>query len=74
MKGYYNKYIIKKADGSPVDSNADYFVLRMDTDLYARKALRTYADSIREENPILSKDIITKLHRYEKVKNERSCL
>jgi len=35
---------LKKADGSPVDPNAMYFVLRIDTDPHARIALRAYAE------------------------------
>ena len=34
MKGLYNKYTITKTDGTPIDSNADYFVLRLDTDKF----------------------------------------
>ena len=30
QKGLYGKYIIQKADGSPVDFDAKYFVLRYD--------------------------------------------
>lgn len=41
--GIYGKYIIQKADGSPVDPQAVYFVLRLDTDLAARSAALTYA-------------------------------
>ena len=39
----YNKYIIQKSDGTPVDPNAQYFVLRPDKDPLARKAIRAYA-------------------------------
>jgi hypothetical protein len=44
-KGFYLKYHITKADGSPCDSDAVYFVLRIDRDPAARIALRTYADN-----------------------------
>lgn len=60
-KGLFDKYIIKKTDGSPVDRMAQYFVLRLDTDLHARKALRVYADSIAAENPILAIHLRTRL-------------
>ena len=30
--GLYGKYQIKKADGSPVDPDANYFILRIDND------------------------------------------
>jgi hypothetical protein len=45
-KGLYNKYIIQKADGTPVDPIAEYFTLRMDTDLEGRKAIAFYAGLI----------------------------
>ena len=46
MKGLYNKYIVAKTDGTPIASNAQYFVLRVDTDSHARVALGAYADSL----------------------------
>ena len=51
MKHLYNKYKIEKADGSPVDPDAMYFVLRIDTDPHACVALRAYARSIRASDP-----------------------
>ena len=42
-EGLYGKYHIAKADGSPVDPEADYFVLRLDTDPVARRAAREYS-------------------------------
>lgn len=39
----YYKYLVTKADGSPVDPKADYFVLRLDTDPAARLAAYCYA-------------------------------
>lgn len=56
-KGLYLKYIIAKADGSPVDPNADYFVLRLDTDQAARGAARNYANRIMGDNPLLAQEI-----------------
>ena len=56
-KGLYGKYIIKKADGTPIDPNAQYFILRVDTDIHARRALRTYAKSIQDGNPELARDL-----------------
>ena len=41
--GLYGKYIIQKADGSPVDPEADYFILRLDADPVARIAALEYA-------------------------------
>ena len=57
MKGLYNKYKIEKKDGSLVDVDAQYFVLRLDTDRAARVAVLTYAIEIANTNPALSRDI-----------------
>ena len=43
MAGLYNKYHIEKTDGAPVDPEAVYFVLRLDTDREARDAAKAYA-------------------------------
>ncbi len=51
MSNLYHKYNVTKADESPVDSGAQYFVLRIDTDVHARQALRLYADCIEEDDP-----------------------
>jgi len=64
MKGLYQKYIIQKADGTPIDTDADYFVLRLDTDPCARGALRNYANRIYGDNPILSKELRDKCDEY----------
>lgn len=42
-RGFYQKYIISKADGSSVDPKAVYLVLRLDTDAAARSAAIEYA-------------------------------
>jgi hypothetical protein len=39
----YNKYNVTKANGEATDPNAQYFVLRIDTDPAARVALIQYA-------------------------------
>ena len=57
-KGLYKKYIVQKADGSDVDPSAQYFVLRVDADRHAKKALWVYANSIKDENPELACDIV----------------
>ena len=38
-KGLYGKYRIEKGDGTPVDPEAVYFTLRLDTDKHARQRL-----------------------------------
>jgi hypothetical protein len=64
-KGLYNKYQVTKTDGSPVDPEAEYFVLRLDTDEAARAALACYAEHIYEKNPALADEIWQKLEGYE---------
>jgi len=66
MKGLFKKYIITKTNGRIIDSNADYFVLRLDTDKFARSAMRFYAMAIQQDNPILSKEILEKCNQYDK--------
>lgn len=59
--GLYDKYRIEKADGSPVDPDGVYFVLRLDGDSdYAsasRLALATYSCSIGTTNRKLADDL-----------------
>ena len=64
MSGLYRKYIITKADGSPTDPKADYFVLRLDTDPRARHAARTYARDVESKNPELAADIRHRCDEY----------
>ena len=56
-QGLYNKYFITKRSGKPVDPEAVYFVLRLDTDPVARKAARTYAKEIRATKPALADEL-----------------
>lgn len=64
-EGLKRKYIVTKADGSPMDPDAEYFVLRVDLhepDDPAHyhaciKALTEYAHEIQHYNPNLSKDL-----------------
>ena len=51
MSKLYQKYKIEKTDGTPVDPEAFYFVLRFDTDAFARAAGWFYAQSIRKSDP-----------------------
>lgn len=57
MANLFEKYKIEKADGSPVDPSAMYFVLRIDTDVHARIALRAYARSIRDTDPVFANEL-----------------
>lgn len=63
-KGLYGKYKIEKADGTPIDPSADYFVLRLDTDKAARLAALVYADAIRGDNPQLAKELEDRVNGY----------
>lgn len=51
MDKLYRKYDIKKTNGNPVSPNAQYFVLRIDTDPAARVALLAYADEVDYSEP-----------------------
>ena len=62
MRGIYGKYKISKADGTPVDPEAKYFVLRYDKDKHARVALEAYARSIWTENYTLAIEIMAELY------------
>lgn len=64
-KGLYNKYIVLKMDGSPIDKNADYFVLRLDTDPIARTAAIVYAQNIEGYNRDLANDLKNRVSSYE---------
>jgi hypothetical protein len=63
-KGLHRRYIISKADGTPVDENAEYFVLRLDdfgkdpVHVEAgRCAILKYADAISRHLPELAVDL-----------------
>lgn len=56
MKGLYNKYTVRRVEGT-TDPEAQYFVLRIDTDLHAQKALEAYLNLIKDTNPTLAEDL-----------------
>lgn len=56
-QGLFEKYVVSKADGSEVDPEAMYFVLRVDTDPAARAAAMAYADACAPVNGILARDL-----------------
>ena len=62
--GLENKYVISKSNGKPTNPNADYFVLRLDKDPYARIALIAYANAVRKYNKQLADDLDAKLEGY----------
>lgn len=59
-KGLYDKYTVLKNSGA-TSPDAQYFVLRIDTDPNARKAARYYADLVRMTNPELADQLIEQL-------------
>lgn len=61
IKGLYSKYKVEKTDGSPIDDEAEYFVLRVDKDPHARAAIRAYARSIKKDNPELAESLCRRL-------------
>lgn len=64
--GIYGKYEVRKADGTQVDPDAFYFVLRLDTDPYARVAAASYATACEYTNPELAADLLEYLARRRK--------
>lgn len=62
--GLRHKYNISKNNGDPIDDDAIYFVLRIDKDPHARKALSEYAKSIVFENEILAHDLFMLVEMY----------
>jgi hypothetical protein len=55
------KYVVAKADGSPAEPGAAYFVLRLDTDRSAREAAEHYARLVYAVNPALALGIADRL-------------
>ena len=62
--GLHRRYFVQKADGSPVSPEAEYFVLRLDSNgsdpahiAACRKAVMTYADEIEPHLPRLAEDL-----------------
>lgn len=60
-KGLYDKFIVHRKDGSDAfggkHENCDYFVLDLSHDPHAISALKTYADSCRDDYPLLADDL-----------------
>jgi len=71
-KGVISKYKISKSDGSPVDADADYFVLRLDGNKSndpkhiqaCRAAALTYANCIEHHLPLLANELRAKVAQY----------
>lgn len=58
LSGFYLKYRVLKLDGTAIEPNAQYFVLRVDEDPHAKYALYHYSKSIRAYNSVLADDLI----------------
>lgn len=60
-KGLYRKYEIVRTDGSSAEGgkheDCRYFVLDLDHDEHAMRALAAYADSCEPEYPLLAADL-----------------
>ncbi|MEH1780398.1 MAG: hypothetical protein V7L26_15035 [Nostoc sp.] len=65
MTGLFGKYIIQKADGTSIDPSAQYFVLRPDTDIAARVAIRAYIQVLSDEDAVLKQDLIDWIKRLD---------
>lgn len=62
-KGLFGKYKIEKANGTPLDENARYFVLRYDKDPAALIALKAYMENT--TNRALKMDLIVEISNIE---------
>lgn len=64
MKGLYQKYIIKKVSGKPLDPGFEAIVLRIDGGRFlnaCRAGAAAFAEAVREHNPKLADDIQKRL-------------
>ena len=64
MKGYYKKYWVTKKEGQ-TDPEAEYFLLRLDTDADARRAAAKYGSLIFWKNPAFAIGIYLIVVRYD---------
>jgi hypothetical protein len=66
-RGLYNKYVVKRTDGSSEPgrkhSNCNYFILDLDHDEFARPALIAYAKACIDAYPELYADLIRVIER-----------
>lgn len=72
-KGLINKYIIRRVDGTPINPDNHYFVLKYEGDgdekhiNACRKALRVYAEEVRDFLPELSEELVATLRRLDTI-------
>jgi hypothetical protein len=68
QRGLYNKYIITKSSGEPLDPNFYAIVLRIDGGRHVmacRNGALAFAQSVKAENPLLARDIWAKVRKLE---------
>ena len=66
-KGLYDKYIVSKTSGKPLDPNFYAIVLRIDGGRYVdacREGAMAFARAVQSENPTLAEDIEAKVTAY----------
>ena len=75
QKGLINKYEVRRVDGKNDDNyyrgelykKADYFVLKLNSgNKYEIDALEAYAESCKDDLPLLSRDLFRKTLNYRK--------
>lgn len=68
-RGIYNKFLVRRRDGKDAPGEkhdgCEYFVLDLTHDRHATAALAAYADSCRDEYPLLAKDLDLKIAALE---------
>ena len=57
QRGLYRKFEWAHRDGSPIDPDARYFMLRPGNDPHAAAAVLAYAESVSDDNPALASDL-----------------
>lgn len=62
--GLKDKYEIRKTNGKPIDPETWYFLLNCYKDIHAQKAALAYADSVKEDNPVLADELRNKIRSY----------
>ena len=74
MKGLYQKYIVTKTSGKPINPNSRFIVLRVDGGQYihaCRAGVAAFAEAVREHNSVLAddlQDLLRELSAYQGIK------
>lgn len=72
--GLYNKFFVRRADGSSAPGSKHehcfYYVLDLEHDPHAIAALKAYIDSCRHKYPELARDLQQKVEYYGSLHNE----